>query len=101
VVHFVVAAAAADLEAVAVAATYSVVVDDTVVPDGYNPAFGHRLLRRLVMVVVDRVREKAGLDAGQTGTTRVDQDTRCFAYVALLIEDSQYIGHGHHRLRLS
>jgi hypothetical protein len=78
-----------------------VVVDDTVVPGGYNPAFGHRLSRRRVMVVVDRVREKAGLDTGQTGTTRVDQDTRCFAYVALLIEDSQCIGHGHHRLQLS
>lgn len=94
-------AAAADLVEVAAVATYSVVVVDTAVLDGYNPAFGLLLLRRLTMVVAGRVYEQAGLGMGQTETTRVDQDTRCFAYVALLIADSQCIGHGHHRLRWS
>jgi hypothetical protein len=101
VVHFA-AVVVADLEEAAVDATYLVVVDDTVVRDGYNLAFGLLLSRRLIMVVAaGRVCEQAGLGMGQTETTRVDQDTRCFAYVALLIEDSQCTGHGHHRLQWS
>ena len=80
-------------------ATYSA-VEGSVVLNGYSPAFALRLLSKLVMVVAGQVCEKAGPDTGQA-ETKVDQETRYFAYVAPLIEDSQCIDRGHHRLQSS
>ena len=89
-----------DLEEAVDVATYSV-VEDSAVLDGYSPAFGFLLLNKLVTVVAaGQVCEKAGPDTGQA-EAKVDQETRCFAYVAPLIEDSQCIDRGHHRLQSS
>ena len=97
VVHF---ATDLGLEEAVDVATYSV-VEDSVVLDGYNPAFGLQFLNKHVTVVAaGQVCEKAGPDMGQA-EAKVDQETRCFAYVAPLIEDSQCIDRGHHRLQSS